>query len=185
MAIGKCVECGREVSTDAASCPGCGKAKPTKKKLGLGAKIGIGFLVLLFIGMVVPNASKDRAASSARPGASSAPAAPAQADVQVSADDLWRAYQANEVAADGQYKDRRLLVTGVVDSITKDFTEAVIVSLRAPNQFMPSMAYLSSSGAGVAGQLRKGQGVRVLCTGGGMLLGRPVLRECTVTAVGK
>lgn len=74
-------------------------------------------------------------------------------------------------------------MVGVIDSITKDFSDSIIVSLRAPNQFMPSMAYLGSSSSGQAGQLQKGQGITLLCTGGGMMMGRPVLRECTVTAV--
>lgn len=47
MALGKCRECGREVSSDAKTCPGCGVAHPTRRA-GLGC--GAGCLGLLVVG---------------------------------------------------------------------------------------------------------------------------------------
>lgn len=185
MALGTCVECGREVSVDATSCPGCGKPRPTKKKMGLGAKIGLGIFGLLLLGMIIPNVSRNPPPGPSVPAAGAARLPPLPMDqptVQVEAVELWRAYQANEVSADSRFKDRKLFVTGDIHSITKDAFDSVIVSLQSPNQFMPSRAYLASGSVGAAEYLRRGQGVKMTCTGGGMIMGSPVLRDCTVTA---
>lgn len=52
MALVKCKECGNDVARDAKTCPKCG----TKLMMGLGKKLGFGFLgafvFMLFVGMV-------------------------------------------------------------------------------------------------------------------------------------
>jgi hypothetical protein len=69
MALLKCGECGREVSTQAKKCPGCG-AK-VKKPVG---PLGTILVVLLGVAVFVPLAMQDR--NQSRP--SPAPAPPAQ-----------------------------------------------------------------------------------------------------------
>lgn len=54
MALGKCRECGAEISTEAKTCPKCGVSKPVKpaKRSSRGALIVFGvFLVVLYIAM--------------------------------------------------------------------------------------------------------------------------------------
>lgn len=51
MAMIKCTECGREVSTKAIVCPGCGAQ--VKKKMGFLSKLFGGFLIFLSLGFVV------------------------------------------------------------------------------------------------------------------------------------
>jgi len=50
MALVKCEECGKEISSEAESCPSCG-AKP--EKMGLFRKIFIGLLVLIVISFMM------------------------------------------------------------------------------------------------------------------------------------
>ena len=108
---------------------------------------------------------------------------PAPADntpaIQVSAPTLYRAYHRNEVAADAAYKGRILDVRGIVSSIDKDFMDQVVIRLATDNEFESVDANLQKSEASQASQLEKGQMVRVSCTGGGMVIGSPVLNDCT------
>jgi hypothetical protein len=43
-------------------------------------------------------------------------------DFEVTANELYSIYNANEVAADEKFKGRKIAVTGIVDDISKDFT---------------------------------------------------------------
>lgn len=55
MALSKCVECGKEVSTTAKTCPSCGNPEPTltgKAKQNKKDEY-IGFIILLVIGGAV------------------------------------------------------------------------------------------------------------------------------------
>ena len=106
--------------------------------------------------------------------------APAEPDIEVSAARLWKDYHANEVAADDKYKNKTLLVSGEVSSIDKDFLGDIVLRLVTPNPYMAVMATLQSSEKSRAAQLSKGSSVSVLCTGGGMIVGSPSLRKCSV-----
>ncbi len=98
----------------------------------------------------------------------------------VSVEGLYAAYHANEVDADNRYKGKRLLVTGVVQSIDKTAFNDIQVSFETPNRFMPVRATARDSEAGKVGALSKGQTVTVVCTGSGMIIGNPTLKDCTI-----
>ena len=190
MAVVNCRECGKSVSTEAAACPHCGApqgqqpasaigqppAKP-KKKMGCLAWIGLGLLALFVIGMfATPKDDKGQASTAASSATTAAtPAAPA---IAVTANELFAAYQANEVSADQLYKDKKLAVSGTVQEIKKDFTDSIYVVLKTPNPFMGVHASLDDKHQGVAASLQKGQKVAWTCTGAGMVVGSPMLRKC-------
>lgn len=44
MALAKCLECGREISTTAMVCPHCGKQRPTLEERNREAWVILGFL---------------------------------------------------------------------------------------------------------------------------------------------
>jgi hypothetical protein len=136
-----------------------------------GSAIAVGmFVLLVIIGNLVPSA----------PNHSSASGPSAQQTISVSAQKLWMDYHANEVAADNQYKGNRLVVQGQVESINKDFTDGVYVSFWAPNKFEPVNAYIESDYQAQAAGLQIGQIITVDCKGGGMLVGSPVLKGCSI-----
>lgn len=101
-------------------------------------------------------------------------------DMKVTAVKLFQDYEANEVAADNVYKGKTLLVSGKVQSIDKDFMDNIVVHLTTPNEFMSALATVMDSEKAKAGKLTKGQTVSVLCSGGGRIIGSPVLRDCTI-----
>jgi hypothetical protein len=75
MALVKCEECDREISSDAKKCPGCGK-EPTKK-IGLGGYIVAGLVLLIIFNV----ASRDK------PEQAAAPALTAEQQATKAADD--------------------------------------------------------------------------------------------------
>jgi hypothetical protein len=98
----------------------------------------------------------------------------------VDATELWRAYDANEVAADNQWKGKQLIITGEVAGISKDFTDAIIIHLRSPNEFMPTQAYVRETSAPKAARLQKRQKIILTCTCTGKIIDSPVLRDCWI-----
>jgi len=119
--------------------------------------------------------------------------------VSVSAKTLFREYQSNEVTADRKYKDKFLFVQGTVESVSKDISGNVIVSLQSSNMFLSVMGKLMKSvgvisgleGNGprvvtmktystedAAGMIQKGSRVHLICVGDGMIVGLPQLRAC-------
>lgn len=99
--------------------------------------------------------------------------------VVVTSTQLFNDYEANEVAADNKYKGKRLLVTGTVASIDKGPFGGLVLRLATPNQFMSTMCSMERSEQSTLAELQKGEQVRVLCKGTGMVLGSPSLDDCT------
>ncbi|WP_261467553.1 OB-fold putative lipoprotein [Serratia fonticola] len=65
------------------------------------------------------------------------PAVKREAPSLRTANKLFNAYEENEVAMDEQMKEKLIAVTGIVQSIDKDFTGSVVIHLKTNNQFMP------------------------------------------------
>ena len=101
------------------------------------------------------------------------PAVPASA--------IARAYHDNTVAADQQYKGKKLRVTGTVADISTDFGGEPYVTLRGGvNPFMEPQAKFDSDFSAQIAKLKKGVKVEVICTGGGDIAKTPILRDCVM-----
>jgi TPR repeat protein len=102
------------------------------------------------------------------------------AALPVSAEKLFEDYQKNEVAADQIYKDRILSVSGRVKSINKDFADDIYLVLDTSNEFESVQALLRSSEESRAASLSRGEFLTVVCTGNGMIIGSPMLKDCLI-----
>lgn len=177
MALKKCKECGQEVSTAAKACPKCGTPSPTGSSLFRKAVVGLSILFVLGLFGARSERGGTKTASVASSAAATKVDAPA---LEVASGELWKAYQANEVAADNLYKGKRLRVKGSVASIDKNAFGGVFVSLATPNEFMNIHANLERSEIAKAAALQKGQRISVSCVGGTMIVGSPMLDDCTI-----
>jgi uncharacterized OB-fold protein len=119
MALGKCRECGREVSTGAAACPGCGVKNPTASSKRALVLLGV-FGVLFVFYRCATRGEKTAATTTAEPLAAAAVRAPEPAAVlgPLTAAALLADYQANEVKADLKYKGKRFHITGTVTGVS-------------------------------------------------------------------
>jgi hypothetical protein len=97
------------------------------------------------------------------------------APVEITARQLYRDYEANEVAADVLYKGKRLLISGEVAAIQADLFDEPQVLLKAGSVEQVMISGLSREAAGA---LSRGDAVLAACTGNGMILGAPVTRDC-------
>lgn len=129
---------------------------------------------LIVIGLFLPE-DKNAATAQAEPSAAAAQAAPA---LQVSAGELFRDYEANEVAADQKYKAKRLEVAGTVAGISKNAFDDIYVEIATSNEF--SSIHAQGIPEQIAASLQKGQPITVNCVGAGLMIGSPMLDECSV-----
>lgn len=99
--------------------------------------------------------------------------------ISVTAADLWRAYDANEAAAQQQYGSADLEVSGTVAGVNLDFADRPVILLATPNQFLPAQAQLADDSKNKASAVSKGQSIVLRCTGVTEVIGTPMLEECS------
>src|SRR5690348_8474085 len=98
----------------------------------------VGYMGLLLAALLACKEGGEKAGA----GPGSTPGA-AETSVSVTAMELAKDYHANEVAADEKYKDKRLDVTGRVQSIDKDVFDNMVVHMATDNEFMAVMATMT------------------------------------------
>lgn len=109
-----------------------------------------------------------------------APEVPAGPPVEVTAVDLAAAYEANEVAAQQQYGDKPLLVSGTIEGIQLDLFDKPFLTLHAGEMSLGANANLTEASQAKAGSLSKGQQITLLCSGVSEVIGSPQLDECEI-----
>ena len=102
--------------------------------------------------------------------------------VEITAQELFREYQANEVAANLKYKGRELKITGVIDSIQAGLYDEPIIVLIAGGEFdiASVQADLKDSEHDKAVDLRRRQQITLICVGASEVLGDPMLENCLI-----
>ncbi|WP_144030654.1 OB-fold protein [Bradyrhizobium japonicum] len=100
--------------------------------------------------------------------------------VRVTAVDLFRQYDDNEVATDNRLKGKIIEVSGRVQSINKDFLDHVYVTLATPNQFMSASMHVPKSEEPKMAELRKGQAVALRCLKMKRWVGSPSGDDCVL-----
>lgn len=119
---------------------------------------------------------------SAQPQADTAKPKRATSDESVyrtTAKDLAALYDENEVAADDKIGGRKVEVTGIVQDITKNFTNDVILRFESGNRFMPVSLSMAESEKAQASKLKKGEKITVTCEKMQLFIGVPSGGNCT------
>jgi len=182
----RCGKCGKLVSRTAYACRRCGKAqrmRPRTIMLLLSAALMGGMFAVATISAMSPG----RAAEAPPPPAATAPAAalavvartPALAR-SISATELWSAYTRDHATADRLYRDRSVVISGIVRAVDRDFEGGIIVRLATPDPFEAVNATLATRNDPALGSLVKGRPVSLQCVGRGELIGAPLLAGCFV-----
>jgi hypothetical protein len=102
---------------------------------------------------------------------------------RVTARQLIAIYDDNEVAADEKFKEKSIRLTGTISKISKDITGAVYLEITTGAIFRTVQAFLANESAAQAGGFPRGSEIELICTGGGMILTFPVLRNCQTKEV--
>jgi len=139
--------------------------------------VGGMFAVATATAVLVPPPVQETAP--AWPKMAAAPAVP-KASAQVTAAELWAAYARDSVAADGQFRDRSVVVSGIVRSIERDFEGSMVARLSTGDAFETVNAKLATRNDPTMVGVIKGRSVSLLCVGRGALMGAPQLGGCFV-----
>lgn len=100
------------------------------------------------------------------------------APIQITANELYKEYDKNEVRADNLYKGKQLLISGKVESIASNLFDDPEVYLSVSSLFGHVSADFKKSQKDRVIALDKGQSVTLLCTGAGEILGFPLVENC-------
>lgn len=126
--------------------------------------------------------SKGSKGGSVASGGAVAPAPePKEEVVQVAIKTLLKDYKDNEVRADGLYKGKTLQVSGKISDISVSLGKPVVQMNETGEKYeIPSLScHFGKDHAAKVGTLAKGNTIKVVGKGGGMLM-HVLLRECEI-----
>lgn len=205
MALIACKECKQQVSDSAGRCPSCG-AK-VRKPLSAIHWIGIIFLgfpcLFGFFAMMGKNStstegvnpsaaaykyqlsSKEKyildwiVADDEKGFIDGADNALFSTRIQrVTAKEIARKYEENEVAADQQYKGKTVLLEGTIQGIQSGIGDEPFLVFNGANMFMGPQAKFKSADTQRIARIRKGEKLRLACTAAGEVVGTPFFKDC-------
>jgi predicted nuclease of predicted toxin-antitoxin system len=191
MALIKCRECGKEISSEAPACPNCGRpavnspstspaASHSGKKKGSGC---LSLIALVVVGTVVATYIGVNSENNSQSGITRVPAARSDRPVyKTTARALYRDYEANEVATDQRIGNSAVEVEGVIASIDKDFSDSAVIQLVTDNQFSHAGLTLVDSQKSLAGTLSRGQPIVIRCEKMTRIIGSPQGTNCTIVS---
>ena len=111
----------------------------------------------------------------------------------VTAEQAFKQYSANEVAADQVFKGKYVAIRGKILEISKDWRQGVVLTLRGGPGLLDRVqlrlferqvtaagkdGIISKKVEDLASKLKIGQTIEAECKGGGMMLKTPIFREC-------
>lgn len=157
-----------------------------QKRIGQGVTMLLASLIVplvLFVGLGATRTANAVAEIKNAPNAGAATAAKATGDsvYKTTSVDLFRAYDANEVATDAAIHGRVVEISGRVNSIDKDAFDHIVVHLATANEFQSTSLTMGDSEAAKAGALQKGVMITVRCAGMKRMIGSPYGTGCVFT----
>lgn len=183
-----CPRCAETVKAAAMVCKHCGFAfaggvappasKPNKLLKGFGIA-GAVLVGLVIIGAIVGPPKSDGTANNGAIAASAPNAVPASVKaLDASAEEIYRAYEANEQAAQLKYGKQPVNIGGAIASIELDAADEPMVSLRAGAMLEEVTLHFGSDFSDTAAKLQKGQWFAARCNTISEIMGAPQLDEC-------
>lgn len=101
--------------------------------------------------------------------------------IKVTATALYNAYKNNEVAANQQYKNKLIEITGVVESIGEDLINEPYISFRIQQYQITSIQCMfAKKNADQLTPISKGQSIKLQGTVSDSLAGQVIVRDCQV-----
>ena len=94
----------------------------------------------------------------------------------ISAYQLYNSYEANEVSADNNFKNKNFYVVGRIDNIKKDFLDNIYITLKTSEYLSSVQCYIDDPKR--TSELRKGQKVTVYGKCKGLSLLNVLMEDC-------
>lgn len=144
--------------------------------------VAIAFVLLIILALIFGSDKQQETTTSPTATETTGESAPAAPPVEVTANDLLKAYKDNEIAANNKFKDKSILVSATLKSIGADFSDKPLLTLQAGGEFEfnEPQATLAESDETKAASLSKGQKIKLLCIGNSEVAGTPMLKDCVI-----
>jgi hypothetical protein len=161
---------------------------PRPPAVGRGVKrfalIAFGGIVLFAaIGLILAPSTRTTGTTSLRPTGSSDTEPVASSEPEepyMTAHELYAAYEANEVAADRQFKGKRIRVSGRIDRIAKDIMDTPFVTLESDGSIFSVQAmFKRNRDENAIAALATREQIAMSCEVSGKL-GNVILRDCRI-----
>lgn len=98
--------------------------------------------------------------------------------VPTTAKEMRDTYVSNEVAGDQRYYKKKLLVSGKIARINSGLGNRPYLTLQDGGDVSGAQASFKNPDIDQIGKLKKGADIQLVCFGGGVMLGTPILRDC-------
>ena len=193
-----CKHCGKEIAEDAKFCPGCGKrtdeksapvfhvdpeAEKKHKKRGCLTWLVVG--VLLFGGCVAifgdsdtPSPSEPATQSTTAPTEKPTTVPTEEPVIEITPSELYNAYEENEVAADNEYKGKKVRITGTIEDIGKDILDDVYITINAGDYDEIQCYFEDQKQIDKVATLKSGEEVTIVGECSGLSILNVVLQNC-------
>jgi len=112
--------------------------------------------------------------------ATGSPQARTAAGAKLTAADLWLEYARDPAGADRRFRDRPVVVSGMVRSIERDFDGRLMIRLSTGGGVDTVNAKLATRDDPAISLVGKGRALSLGCVGRGALIGAPLLGSCSV-----
>lgn len=145
-------------------------------KRNVGFLLGLGVLFIPFAHS--SNAVASQAAVTSPAPAATAPAEPLQA---YTSSQVATSYDESTVAADILFKGKRVQVTGQITDINTDYFGNPYLVMGGKNQYIGPRFKFDRSAMSDIASLKKGESVKVNCTGQGDVLRTPMFEDCAIS----
>lgn len=96
--------------------------------------------------------------------------AKAEEVIAITATDLYKAYQDNEVAADLKYKGKQLEVTGTISDFGVDVFGTAFIMLATGGPFKDTQVFFRKGQEEKIAELSKGEEITIIGKGGGLII---------------
>lgn len=103
---------------------------------------------------------------------------PTESYIEISAADLYAAYEENVVAADAKYENQKLKVTGTIVNIGKDILDDTYITLDTGEYLYSIQCYFLDSELDDVATLKKGDTVTLIGTCAGQAIANVILKRC-------
>lgn len=98
--------------------------------------------------------------------------------IPVSAKEMFKVYAANEVRGDKTYKNKKVIISGVVEKISSSIGDVPVVSLETGDNFRTVNLSFAKKYQDIAIDLNKNQKVTFACVGDTVVMGMPSVSDC-------
>lgn len=96
----------------------------------------------------------------------------------VTAQEMFKVYSANEARGDKLFKDKKIIISGTIESISSSIGDVPIVSLKSGDMIRMVHVDFARKYRELAADLNKNQKVSFACVGGTVVIGMPSVKEC-------